>query len=84
MATRSKYAIIEDDLLSEEPLVIKDAGDHSRRLTVTNGAEHVVMELWQTGHLNKGRRLFYIDSEGNKDEICHAEGKFTGFRVGPR
>ncbi len=84
MAHHANFVIVEDDLLNEEPLVIKDVGPHDKHLTVTNDAEDVVERLYASGDLNDNRRLFYIDSEGSKDEIVHADGKFTGFRAGAR
>jgi hypothetical protein len=76
------YVILEDDLLSEEPLVIKDVGPWDRFATVTNDVEAVVEQLVANGDLPDGRRLFYIDSEGRKDEILVENGRFAGFAPG--
>ena len=80
---RAVFAILEDDFLNEEPLVIKDVGPHDKYPTITNDAEAVVWELVARKELTPGRRLFYIDSEGNKDEILIKDGKFAGFALGP-
>jgi hypothetical protein len=63
-------------LSTPECLVIEDVGDHSRQLTVTNDAEWVVEQI---ATMLNGRRLEYIDSEGNRDEIVVRDGRFAGF-----
>lgn len=73
------YCIIEDDFLNEEPLVIKDVGPWDKFPTVTNDAEFVVETLIKEERLKIGQRLFYVDSEGHKDEILVKDGKFSGF-----
>jgi hypothetical protein len=78
----ARYAVIEDDLLQEEPLVIQDAG--GQYLTITNDAEWVVEQLVREGQLPPGRRLFYIDSDGQKDELLVKDGRFAGFAPGAR
>ena len=77
-------AIIEDDYLQEEPLVIQDVGPWDRHLTITNDPEHVVQKLAADGLLPRGRRLFYIDTDGQKDELLVTDGRFVGFAPGPR
>jgi hypothetical protein len=84
MNHRARYAVIEDDLLQEEPLVIQDVGPWDRHLTVTNDAEWVVEQLVREGHLPPGRRLFYIDTDGQKDELLVKDGRFAGFAPGAR
>lgn len=79
---RARYVVVEDDFLSEEPLVIQDVGPWDRHPTITNDAEAVVAELVARGELPSGRRLFYIDSEGQKDEILVKDGRFAGFAPG--
>ncbi len=73
------YVVIEDDFLETEPLVIKDVGPWERHPTITNDAEAVVADLVKGGKLPEGRRLFYIDSEGERDEILIKSGRFAGF-----
>ncbi len=75
----AQYIIIQDDFLSEEPLIIKDIGPWNRHMTITNDAEGVVQRLVQQGHLPKGRSLFYYDSEGELSEILVRDGFFAGF-----
>ncbi|HET6373224.1 MAG TPA: hypothetical protein VFG76_07950 [Candidatus Polarisedimenticolia bacterium] len=84
MSLPAQYVIVEDDLLNEEPLVIKDVGPWDRHLTITNDAESVVKRLASDGHLPAGRRLFYIDSEGEKDELVVQDGRFVRFGPGGR
>lgn len=63
-------------------LVIRDLGPWDRFPTVTNDVEQVLAELLAAGELrhSSGRRLFYYDSEGRKDEILFDErGMFVAF-----
>lgn len=85
MGLHARYVVLEDDFANLDPLVIKDVGPWDKHLSVTNDAEFVVKELHGNGNLPAGRQLFYIDSEGAKDELLHdGAGKFTGFKAGPR
>lgn len=74
---------VERDILNE-PLLIRDLGPWRSRPTVTNDVEHVVKTIVAQGLLPDGRRLQYIDSEDNLDEIVVEGGEFIGFRAGPR
>jgi len=76
---KSNYVVIEDDLLHEKPLVIRDIGPWDEYLSVTNDAENVVKELRAIGMLPDGRRLFYIDTEGESAEIVIKDGEFSNF-----
>lgn len=63
----------------DEPLVIKDMGPWTKYMSVTNGAERVVEELYSRGLLPPNRRLLYFDTEGQLDEIVVKDGKFVKF-----
>ena len=78
----ARYVILEDDFLQEEPLVIRDVGPWDQHPSVTNDAEAVVEDLVRSGRLPEGRRLFYYDSEGQRDEIKIKDGRFAGFAPG--
>lgn len=67
------FEIIRQD---DEMVLLKDLGPWDKYMTITNGAEEVVASVapW-LGH----RRLEYIDSEGNRDQILVRDGKFAGF-----
>lgn len=72
---RVNYRIIS---VTSEIVTIEDLGPWDQYMTVTNGAEFVISELTP---LLGTRRLLYVDSEGNMDELLHnGEGKFEGFR----
>ncbi len=65
----------------DQELVIRDVGPWDQFMTVTNDAEGVVRSLWDSALLVPGRRLFYIDSEGDLDElIWTGSGRFWDFR----
>jgi hypothetical protein len=64
--------------IAAEWVLIRDAGPWDRHLTVTNGADLVVEQLAAQGLLDQ-RRLFYIDSEGDCDEIVVEHGQFVRF-----
>jgi hypothetical protein len=84
MRRSPNYVIVEDDYPQGKPLVIKDLGPWDWCLTVTNGAEQVVADLVAMGKLPPGRKLLYYDSDGVLDEILVVNGKFAGFKPGPR
>jgi len=74
MNTREVNYIIIDE--TAEYLLIEDVGPWNIYLTITNGAEIVVEELAeQLGT----RRLEYIDSSGDRDQLLVYDGKFVGF-----
>lgn len=70
---KPNYAIVEETLGC---VLIRDLGPWDRHMTVTNGAEEVVVEL---AHLLRGRRLEYYDSDGDRDQILVRDGRFAGF-----
>jgi hypothetical protein len=72
---------VVDRMSTDDWLVIKDVGDHSRCYTVTNDADNVVKRLISEGLLGLAQRLFYFDSGGDLDEIIHEKGKFKAFHL---
>jgi len=62
-------------------IFIRDIGPWDQHRTVTNDAEWVV-ETLAKDHALGDRRLFYLDSEGQIDELLHSAGRFTGFKAG--
>jgi len=72
------YMIIEDE---SDYLCIQDLGPWNLYLTVTNGAEIVVEELAEE---LGNRRLEYIDSDGQRDQLLVKDGKFAGFKPLPQ
>jgi len=81
MRERARYAILfgESDV---EQLVIRDLGPWDKYPTVTNDVDRVIADLWLDKLLWEGRRLFYYDSLGARDEILHFGKRFMGFRCG--
>jgi hypothetical protein len=70
--------------LPDNAVVIRDIGHDKGHLSITNDAEYVVKFLIRAGLLSTTTRLFYYDSEGTLDELCHDGSVFTGFKTGPR
>ena len=67
---RAQYNVVKYD---ETRVLVRDLDGP---LSITNDAEDVVKELLvQFPH----RRIFYIDTDGNCDELCHDGKKFTYF-----
>lgn len=66
---------------TSEYVAIKDIGPWNVHFTVTNDAENVVAEI--APRLN-GRRLLYIDSEGEPGELKVERGAFAGFGPWPK
>lgn len=63
---------------NDEMVLLEDLGPWDKYMTITNGAEEVVASVApQLGC----RRLEYIDSEGNRDQILVRDGKFAGFKL---
>lgn len=83
---RARYITVpapsEAQAVADDPLVIRDVGVEC--MSVTNDAEAVVEDLAAKGLLPPGRRLFYYDSDGQLDELLVKDGRFAGFRAGPR
>lgn len=73
---RANYEIIEDE---PTHLLLLDLGPWDQYKTITNAAEAVVEEL---APVLNGRRLYYVDSEDQVDEIVHENGKFVRFSPG--
>lgn len=71
---KANYAIIEQ---TDEFVLLRDVGPHDKYMTITNAAEAVVAEI---ASLLGNRRLEYIDSEGERDQIIVKDGRFAGFR----
>lgn len=71
---RSDYEVIQD---TAEFLLIKDMDRGNR--SVTNDAENVVTDLCDR---LRGRKLYYIDTMGQIDEILIRDGEFDGFLPG--
>jgi len=77
--SRANYTIVRE---TGTEVVIKDLGPWDKHPTVTNDAENVVKEL---APLLNGRKLHYIDSDGDVDELIVKDGRFAGFApVGTR
>lgn len=74
----ARYRIVDD---TDAARIIRDLGPWDKHGTVTNDAERVVAEL---APILRGRRLYYFDSEGDLDELVVKDGRFAGFKVGPR
>lgn len=77
---KANYEVIKT---TPEVVTIVDLGPWDRFMTVTNAAEEVVKELFYSGDLKLGQRLFYYDSEHELDELLIRDGEFAGFAAGP-
>ncbi len=75
---RANYTVVSDN---DDLLIIRDDGPWDRHPTVTNDAERVVEDL--APRLG-ARRLLYIDSDQQMDELVVKDGKFVGFKPVPR
>lgn len=75
----ANWTIVNSD---DKQITIMDMGPWDVHPTITNDAEWVVLQMVAFGL--SGRRLYYVDSEGQKDELRVADGRFAGFGPGPR
>lgn len=70
----SNYEIVES---TDELVLLRDLGPWDTYSTVTNNAEQVVDEL---APMLRGRRLEYLDSEGDRAELLVKDHRFAGFK----
>ena len=84
MKTRSPFGAefvavaVEDDYI-----VVKDVGHLTGCKSVTNDAEAVVeLIIKDFGDDFNNRKIYYIDSDEQLDELVHDGEKFTGFHFG--
>ena len=67
--------------VTDDYIYIKDVGGNAK--SITNDAESVLQRLALAYGDLKRRRVFYMDTMGQIDEITHnADGRFTGFKPG--
>ena len=63
---------------NEAMILLMDDGPWDTFQTITNAAEEVVAQM---APQLKGRRLFYVDSEGDVTELLVKDGLFAGFKA---
>lgn len=73
MNSTPRFELVEE---TNECVLIRDLGPWDQHMTITNGAEAVVLAMAPS---LAGRRLEYIDSEGQRDQLLVKNGKFAGF-----
>jgi hypothetical protein len=71
---KANYEIVRQD---DQHVLIRDLGPWDIHPTITNVVESVVAELLP---MLNGRRLEYIDSDNEHDEILIRGGRFAGFK----
>jgi len=68
---------------SSNLILIEDLCNEYNTKSVTNDAEAVVSFLHETLNLHKSKKIYYIDTSGNVDQLCHdGQGNFTDFAFG--
>jgi hypothetical protein len=70
-------------IIDEKPgyIYIMDTGHYSNCKTVTNDVEWVLCEMGNLCNIDN-RRIFYMDSDGQTDEILHKGKTFINFKAG--
>jgi hypothetical protein len=70
-------------IIDEKPgyIYIMDTGRYSNCKTVTNDVEWVLGELETLCDIDN-KRIFYMDSDGQIDEILHKGKTFKSFKAG--
>lgn len=77
MALPANFSVI---LLTEHEIKLQDNGPWDRHYTITNDIEGVVETLCKEyGPDLGGRRLSYLDSDGDSTEVNVLNGEFNGF-----
>jgi thiamine pyrophosphokinase len=77
MGKHAEFEVLE---ATPEYIYIQDTG-HRATVSVTNDAEWVLQKLGLEYGL-KNRRVFYVDSLGDTDEIVHENCRFIRFKFG--
>lgn len=84
----TRPTMFEYRLITSNVIIIQDVGPWERYMSVTNDAEGVVRrireDIAQMGpvEMEKGYRIFCIDSGGSMDELLHdGFGNFEGFKL---
>jgi hypothetical protein len=72
----SKFEVMEE---TADYIYIRDIGGNCR--SVTNDAEKVIEKLAAEYDMGN-RRAFYMDTEGQIDELLHRGSRFIGFKPG--
>lgn len=71
--------------ISKDWILLRDRSKERSAISITNSAEQVVADLWNK-HLQNSpfpaKRIFYIDTCGNIDELVHEKGTFKEFYYG--
>jgi hypothetical protein len=65
-------------LIETEKLVLVQDMNEAGHTSVTNAAEMVV-EWVLARQVGSSPEIFYVDTDGRVDQLCHADGKFSGF-----
>jgi hypothetical protein len=75
------HADFSVQIVTDDFIYIKDTGGNAK--SITNDAEWVLSKLAADCGGLKKRRVFYMDTMGQIDEITHnGDGHFTGFKPG--
>lgn len=77
MRCSANYEIVEHYV---DRIVLRDFGPWDKFMTITNAAEDVIDDLFESGELKTGQRVFYFDSDGEFCELLVSNGKFAGFK----
>lgn len=75
--SRANFRYVAVDNFLDDVVIIRDVGPWDKHKTVTNDAEDVVRRIM--AEYPKTKRIFYYDSNGDKDELKIEGGKFAGF-----
>jgi hypothetical protein len=72
----NEYGII---INNDNTVLIQDSG---YGISITNSAENIIEDLFNKKLLDNKKKCFYIDTNGNVDELIHENGKFIDFKFG--
>ncbi len=76
-----RHAQFRVERVTEAYVILRDLGPWTEYPTITNDADGVVR--WMVKFEGLGaRRLYYIDSTGQTDELLIKDGAFAGFAPG--
>lgn len=73
------YDVIEYTL---DRIMLVDQCEEHGRMSITNAAEAVIDDLREKHMLEDNTRVYYKDTMGEIDELCHDGDRFIGFAPG--
>jgi len=73
---RFAYDVVRQE---KNAIWIEDLSPAIGGMSITNAAEEVIQDLLKKNLISHGVRVYYTDTMGSIDELCHDGRAFIGF-----